>query len=362
MDRLLHESGRGTVLISSNGFPDNTKDLDVGADDMLINAISQMNASNRRYVFLDQARLKNFGQLEIVTSRKDEEQYPQIYVRGSISQIDERTVDAGVTTSYDGPSTRTVSDLYFKGTRKLSVISVDMHLVSFPSRRVLAGGSVANSMVVSQRRVDGKITGLISQGTLGIPLHIERIESKSQAVRNLIEVGIIELLGRHSGVPYWTCLETPGVNAQRNEKRERQVVRTTDAARITEAQNLLVSMNLLQSHKKGELDAATRRAVSTFQSKHRLLPNGIVDFDTLEALRRAASTPGQRRPAKAEKKTPRPAPVAAAKPAPTSAPPKPKPALPSSAPVKRPNPTHTCPSTPSCDDHYLNLYDYIKNL
>lgn len=353
MDRLLHESGRGTVLISSNGFPDNTKDLDVGADDMLINAISQMNASNRRYVFLDQALLKDFGQLEIVTSRKDEEQYPQIYVRGSISQIDERAVDAGVTTSFDGPSTRSLSDLYFRGTRKLSVISVDMHLVSFPSRRVLTGGSVANSMVVSQRRIDGSITGLISQGTLGIPLHIERVESKSQAVRNLIEVGIIELLGRHSGVPYWTCLETPEVNAKRNEKRERQVAHTTDAARITEAQDLLVSMKLLKSHSKGELDAATRRAVSTFQSRHRLLPNGIVDFDTLEALRRAAKT---------EKKAPKPAPAAGIKQAPTPAPPKPQTPPPSNAPAKRPNPTHTCPGTSPCDDHYLNLYDYIKNL
>lgn len=355
------------MLISSNGFPDNTKDLDVGADDMLINAISQMNASNRRYVFLDQALLKDFGQLEIVTSRKDEEQYPQIYVRGSISQIDERTVDAGITTSYDGPSTRTVSDLYFKGTRKLSVISVDMHLVSFPSRRVLAGGSVANSMVVSQRRVDGRVTGLINQGTLGIPLHIERIESKSQAVRNLIEVGIIELLGRHSGVPYWTCLETPGVDAQRNEKRERQMVRSTDAALITEAQELLVAMKLLGHHKKGELDSATRRAVSTFQSKSRLLPNGIVDFDTLEALRRAAKAAGQAKPAPAvratkKKKPEKAAPAVAAKPAPAQPPQKPKQTVPPVAPAKKPKAPQSCPSTPSCDDDFLNLYDFIRKL
>lgn len=358
MDRLLKQSGRGPVLISSNGFPDNTEDLDVGADDMLINAISQMNASNRRYVFLDQALLKDFGQLEILTTRKDEEQAPQIYIRGSISQIDERTVETGGSATYSASTANTVTDAYFRGSRKLSVISVDMHLVRFPSRQVLAGGSVANSMVVTQRRLDGRVSGLISQGTLGIPLYMERIESKSQAVRNLIEVGAIELLGRHSGVPYWTCLETPDTNAKRNEKRERRDVSATDAARISEAQQILAAMGLLPSgYEPGTLDAATRRAVSTFQSRNRLLPNGIVDFDTLDALRRSAPIrpkPTQTvRTTRAEPAAPKPA---APKPA-REIPPPVEPAAAAPA-IRRPS----CPNRPGCDEHFQNLYDFINGL
>ncbi len=79
MDRLLAQSSRGSVLISSSGFPDKTDDVSVGADDMLINAINQLNQTNRRYVFLDQARISGFGQLEIVTTRKKDEIKPGLY-------------------------------------------------------------------------------------------------------------------------------------------------------------------------------------------------------------------------------------------------------------------------------------------
>jgi hypothetical protein len=347
MDKLLARAGGRRYLISSNGLPDKTRDIDLGADDMLINAISQMNATNGKYVFLDQALLKDFGQLELLTSRKDDEIEPQIYIRGSISQLDERTSDAGATGDYDASSRRGVSDLYFRGTRKLSIVTVDMHLVQYPSRRVIPGASVANSMVVSQRRLDGRIVGLINQGTLGLPIYIERIESKGQAVRNLIEVGVIELLGRHANVPYWSCLAASQTDSLRNERLERRAATSGELDRITETQKILSQLGLLGSHQPGVLDQSTKRAISKFQDQQRLLPNGIVDFDTLQALREQAR-------------------ITSEKPDPQVSPPAPAKALPPTGRSKRnaePGLTRkSCSGDRHCSDHYLNLYDYIKNL
>lgn len=346
MDGLLARSGRPSVLISSNGFPDNTEDLTLGADDMLINAINQLNASNRKYVFLDQARHKDFGQLEILTVRKEDELWPQIYIRGSISQIDERTAESGLSTDLDGDSGANPVNAFFKGTRTLSVVSVDMHLVQYPSRRVVPGGSVANSMVVMQRRLDGSITGLVSRGTLGIPLYVERIESRSQAVRNLIEIGVIELLGRHSGVPYWTCLDTPANDARQNEIRERSAAHAAAGARLVQAQEMLVDLGLLHGHRPGQPDARTRRAISAFQTRHRLLPNGLVDFDTFEALKRQHA------------RLPQPAPVAPVLPA---APTRPQ-VAPATPQTTQSPPRPSCAPASDCDEDYLNLYEFIHRL
>ena len=41
-----------------------------------------------------------------------------------------------------------------------------------------------------------------------LTIKMSRVESVGQAVRNLIELGTLELLGRHSGLPYWECLST----------------------------------------------------------------------------------------------------------------------------------------------------------
>lgn len=343
MDGLLKAAGGGTTLVSSNGFPDRTKDLDIGADDMLINAISRMNASNQRYVFLDQALIKDPGQMELVTSRPKKEQQPNIYIRGSISQLDSGTVQAEYSNKLDGPTTKKITDLVLEQGRNLSIISVDMHLVHFPSRRILPGGSVANSIVVSQRRADGKIVGLINNVSLGIPIFVEKIESNGQAVRNLIELGVIELLGRHAGVPYWTCLETPQTNASRNEAQEKQVFEQPQKEKILEAQTMLISLGLLSGRPHGKLDGRTRRALSTFQGKNGLLPNGIADFDTLVALRKGAAELNKARAKSVVKTVPK-----ATRPKVTP------------PPQKAQQKTRCTKETP-CDDGYLNLYEYVKD-
>ena len=100
MDQMMGRLPKRSYLISSSDIPDRTKDIDVGADDMLINAINQMNRTNGRYVFLDQARISGFGQLEIVTTRKKKEIHPQLYIRGSISQRDANAAENEVSANY----------------------------------------------------------------------------------------------------------------------------------------------------------------------------------------------------------------------------------------------------------------------
>ncbi|WP_270725971.1 peptidoglycan-binding domain-containing protein [Shimia sp. Alg240-R146] len=359
MDQLLAQSGKGSVLISSSGFPDETDDIDVGADDMLINAINQMNRSKPRYVFLDQARISGFGQLEIVTTRKKDEIKPRLYVRGSISQVDDEPSDNALTVGYNRGGETGITDTYIRGSRSLSVVSVDMHLVEFPSRRVLPGASVANSMVVTKRRFEAGAFGIIQAGTFGSPLRIERVESRSQAVRNLIEVGAIELLGRHAGVPFWTCLDAPTTDAKNNEAHERQTRKGSEAARIAEAQDHLTRLGMLRGGENGVLDAQTRRALSTFQGQHNLLPNGVVDFDTLQELRRLAGlkvpagsnislTPQVKKPSPVvvSAKPPKTRPLPAVQPEPTI------------APSRDPE----CIEEGDCKEVYKNLYHFLKTL
>ena len=340
MDRLLGTAPPRSYLISSTEIPDFTRNVSVGGDDMLINAINQLNRTNRRYVFLDQARISDLGQLELETTRKEDELKPQLYIRGSISQRDARVSDTEAGADWDRDTTPTsgLTGLRFDGYRTLTVISVDMHLVQYPSRRVLPGASVANAMVVVAKGFRGEATGLIDMTGLDLPLQIDRVESEGQAVRSLIELGIIELLGKHSGVPYWTCLEDPATNARATEARHREHVWRLDRSEIRTAQTMLINLGYLTGTPTGQLDASTRRAISTFQAEENLLPNGVVDFDLMERLReRSAQT--------------RTSPQTATVPAP----PLPAPRS-DSAPSSGPD----CVKNRTCDDIYLNLFDYLK--
>ena len=65
MDDLLLATKRPRTLISSTGIPDRTNKLSVGADDMLLNAVNQMNRKSRLYVFVDQSLERDSGQIAI---------------------------------------------------------------------------------------------------------------------------------------------------------------------------------------------------------------------------------------------------------------------------------------------------------
>lgn len=355
MDRLLAQLPRRSFLVSSSDIPDDTKRLAVGADDMLINAMNQMNRQSQRYVFLDQARISGFGQLELTTTRKQGELKPQLYIRGSISQLDTDTVDAegGEIHSTSGNTGLTKS--LYKGFRKLSVVSVDLHLVQYPSRRVVPGASVANSMVVVKRGLSGTASGIIDNVTVGLPISIERIESQGQAVRNLVELGLIELLGKHSGVPYWECLNSPSVDARAEQRRERQhVMRPKD---VKQVQSQLISLGYLQGRPTSELDAKTRSAISRFQADQNLLPNGQLDFDLIERLQQVTrSAPSQPDVPPTTKSTAPPARTAA-----SVQMRKPQPQRKAAAPAPTPPATSPqCTNGQDCEGIYKNLYDFIK--
>ncbi|WP_157968950.1 peptidoglycan-binding protein [Tropicimonas sp. IMCC34011] len=208
MDRLLLARGGGRTTLSSSDIPDRTRKLPIGADDMLINAISQMNRSSGAYIFLDQTHVRGTGLNVIVaenTKRGDPK--PEYYIRGSISQLDRgvHEREAGFTVASTDLD-ETAGAVGVSGKRTLSVVTVDLHLVNYKTRQVLPGASVSNSMVVVGRSWKSGAAGLIKLRPFDLTLEFSSLESESQAVRNLIELGVIGLLGRHSGVDYQSCL------------------------------------------------------------------------------------------------------------------------------------------------------------
>lgn len=340
MDGLLAQARRGTTLISSTDIPDETRGVSVGGDDMLINAVNQMNRSNQTYVFVDQAIIEKDGEFEIRVE-SDRDVTPSYYIRGSISQLD-RNASSGTGNLKVGTTSNPISSLnqektVFGGRGAHTVVTVDLHLVHYPSRRVVAGGSVANSMVVRTSGFSTGASGLIEMTGIDATLQVTRIESLGQAVRNLIELGAIELLGSHARVPYWSCLSLPVEDPRQADLRERAVTRVPANLRIGQVQQDLAALGYLpKTAKSGRMDDATREAIARFQADEGIVPSGVIDFDTLERLRRRLAVqivvPAKPKPVA-------PATIAASR-APAAAPPP--------APVQ---------STP---EGYSSLNDYLK--
>ncbi|GHA49173.1 hypothetical protein GCM10008927_12940 [Amylibacter ulvae] len=266
---------------------------------MLVNAINHMNLKSQAYVFIDQSLEKDPGQLSIRTHESKVEKLaldPQYYIRGSISQLDKAVVDDSFSGSIDllnAPNPPTINGGNLRksnggNSKTLSVVTVDLHLVAYPSRRVIPGASVSNSMVVTGRGYGSGASGLIKLTGFDVAIQINRVESQGQAVRNLIELGILELLGRHAKVPYWDCLNLRTTHQKRTNLHETGFHAKPRPVLMNQVQDYLRQVGYYSGKNTGMLDRKTRIAVSKFQADQKLIATGEVDFDLFERLKERA--------------------------------------------------------------------------
>ncbi|MFK5998037.1 MAG: peptidoglycan-binding protein [Rhodobacterales bacterium] len=291
MDNLLAHSKRQRILVSSTGINDLSKKIAVGGDEMLLNAINQMNVKSRAYVFVDQSYQKDFGQLELLTLSEDRK-LPRFYFRGAITQLDSNTINDKINVSVkfqnaSNPPTNSggaLQSLTPKAGQSVSIVSVDLHLVSYPDKTVLPGGSVANSMIVISKNFGMGGTGLINLTGYNMSISFSRVESIGQAVRNLIELGVIELLGRYANVPYQKCLNIEPTNEIMQNTKRSAFIRTAKSKSIKETQRMLSKLGYFTGPATGQMDIDTHAALAKFQADEDLIATGNLNFDTYERM------------------------------------------------------------------------------
>ncbi len=291
MDNLLANAKRPRILISSTVINDLSKKTFVGADEMLLNAINHMNIKSGAYIFLDQSFSKDFGQLILLSPTENQEK-PKFYFRGAITQVDNNTLndktnvdldftDAPHPITVNGGALEGISSNFSKG---VSIVSVDLHLVSYPDKTVLPGGSVANSMVVTNKTFGAGASGFIKLTGYDMSFSFNRVESIGQAVRNLIELGTIELLGRHAKVPYWQCLNIEPTNEKLENNKRVKFITTPNSISISETQKMLTKLGYFSGIANGRMTLETHRAISKFQAEKDLIATGDLNYDIYTRL------------------------------------------------------------------------------
>ena len=87
-----------------------------------------------------------------------------------------------------------------------SLIGLEMHLGEFRTRTLIPGVDSANEVVVSNGGQGLDVAGRI--GSYGVQFNVGRdfTQGTGAALRTLIELGVIEVIGKWARVPYWQCL------------------------------------------------------------------------------------------------------------------------------------------------------------
>ena len=290
MDRMFREAQLPTTLITSKQIPDFSTKVPVATKDMIITALSQMSRLSNAFRYVDyevdisrQDTVQNLTTI-LLNNNQIQLQRPALYFSGAIAFVDQSVLGNRLSV---GTAASKVDTGYSRN-RNATIIGLEMHLGDFRSRTLIPGLDSANEVIISSAGQGLDLAGRI--GTYGVQFNVGRdyAQGTGAAVRTLVELATIELVGKWARVPYWQCL-----TLEQADPHFQQQLRDWYDEGSPFVHNRLVQHSLMsQGYLLGKavpMDTNNPDFVSAlgkFQADAGMVVSGVVDFATYERVLR----------------------------------------------------------------------------
>ena len=205
MDNMMIDYGVRDLSMLVEEILDSTKKVNAGTRDMLITAVSDMTRRSRalRLVAYGKDATNAISFLASAQRQSAYEVIPQFDIKGSVSQLDENVIrnqkDAGF-------SIQPFINLGITRDAASSILGLDLSVLLTEDMSVLPGVTSRNSVVIlkSGRGLDGDAA--YHKFGISYSMNLSKSEGQAQALRGLVELAVIELMGKLTRTPYWKCL------------------------------------------------------------------------------------------------------------------------------------------------------------
>jgi hypothetical protein len=280
MDELFLQYDKKGIVITSAGIPDETGKAKVGSKEMLITAISKMTLKSGAFDFIDfHSAQDDLGSL-FNTEGNAKMLKPDFYIRGSVTQMDDNAVRTNKGIGIALP----FLDLGASKDVSYDVLSMDMSVGVAATRRILPETSTSNTMVITKTGKSGEAGGKLAKLGLSFNMDLSQSEGIGAASRTLMELGLIETLGKFTRVPYWRCLDAdstnPAMMAQAQDWFE--TAKKTDL--VLFVQRKLAGMNRYRGALDGVMNPDLKTSIEEYQAAASLTADGRINFELYYSL------------------------------------------------------------------------------
>lgn len=206
MDNLMLKQKIEPIPIMIEDIEDKTEAVHVGVRDMLVSAISEMTQRSKgiRLVLYgkDSGNLISF--MKAANNDTIYQQMPLYDIQGSISQFDKALV---ATDGSTGLFARRDGGIGIAHSTSLSVLALDLNVISTHDMSIVPGVFSKNSVAILQKGDSLDADAAINKFGVYFDLNLSRNEGQAQAVRSLVELGAVELVGKLLNLPYEQCVK-----------------------------------------------------------------------------------------------------------------------------------------------------------
>ena len=291
MDHMLREAELPTTLIASKQIVDFSGKVPVATKDMLTTSLSQMSRLSNAFRMVDyevdiarQDTVQNLTTI-LLNNNQMQLQRPSLYISGAISFVDQSVINNSMDAGVSGDRV----DAGYSRSRSATVIGLEMHLGDFRTRTLIPGLDAANEIITGGGGQGFDLGGRI--GTYGVKFNVGRdyATGTGAALRTLVDLAMIELVGKWARVPYWQCLTLDQTHPLFQRQMHEWYEESGQAGRFQLLKASLMRHGYLprQTGQPSEQLAVTspvmRQALARFQVDRGLTPTGIIDFATYES-------------------------------------------------------------------------------
>ncbi|HSW20039.1 MAG TPA: DUF4384 domain-containing protein [Ramlibacter sp.] len=328
MDTLLLDYGVRDITMLTEEITDETRQLNAGTRDMLISAVSDMTRRSRA------VRLVTFGKdmtnvISFLAAAQNAALYqavPLYDIKGSVSQFDENLIQNQKNL---GVSFSPFVNLGIARDAASSMLALDLSVLTTSDMAVLPGVTSRNSVVILKqgRGFDGDAA--YQKFGINYRMNLARAEGQTQALRGLVELAVVELVGKLTKTPYWTCLGV--TDPKTNDETRLEMFDWYHSMAATRVELIVYFQNQLRRRAfydgpiDGQFNPAIDEAISNYRAALGLSREAVLSEEFFYAFLAADHTK-VKRPAQPARYV-APPPVAAA----PGSPPAPAPAAPAAA-------------------------------
>src|SRR5690349_13120446 len=275
---------------------------------MLITAATRMSARSNAFRFFDpEPALDDVNVRRSPDGMPSDARTPSYYIRGAITQLDASALDKS--RSADSPLPKPDPAV-----SRNQVISIDLNVGQSATPEALPGLSASNSITLIPTGVDGDASGVINKAGVSFNVALDKNGGSQQAVRSLVELSAMEVLGKLAHVAYWQCLGIDSSNPTFQGQAREWFDGMTPGQKITYVQAGLRAGGYYQGPAADDLDDTARAALARWQTDNGLPANGQVEFDVYYRMLNMAGQDGAPSPVHAETDLAKPSPAAPALP------------------------------------------------
>ena len=219
MDTLMLDYGVHDITMLTEEINDETKKLNAGTRDMLISAVSDMSRRSRavRLVAFGKDTLNVVSFLSAAQTTAVYQAIPRYDIKGSVSQFDENLIknqkDMGI-------GYFPYLNLGVANDASTSMLALDLSVMSTSDMGVLPGVTSRNSVVIMKQGKGFDGDAAYHKFGINYSMNLARSEGQSQALRGLVELAVVELVGKLTKTPYWSCLGVSDPKANEETRLE----------------------------------------------------------------------------------------------------------------------------------------------